>query len=74
MLVAEPLKIKEYDEGEDPIQDVALWLVEILCVSLKKKKLLYGLLLEAITTLINSNDGNKMNAGFLILAATSEGL
>jgi len=49
-------------------------MVEILCASLKKKKPLYALFLETVTALVNSNDGNKMNAGYLILAATSEGL
>jgi hypothetical protein len=35
---------------------------------------LHAYFLEAITALINTNDINKMNAGYLILAAITEGL
>lgn len=48
--------------------------METLCICIQKKKLLFGILLEAVTLLIKSGDGNKMNAGFLIFAAMSEGL
>lgn len=47
--MAEPVNLEDYSEDEDPIQDVALWLVEILCVTIQKKKPLYAIFLEAIS-------------------------
>lgn len=39
-----------------------------------KKKVLYGIFLETVTQLVGSNDLHQMNAGYLILAAITEGL
>lgn len=54
------------------MQEIALWLIETLAVSIKSKKI-YPVLFEAAIALINSEDVNKMNTGFLVLGATCEG-
>jgi high-affinity nickel permease len=54
------------------VQEIALWLIETLAVSIKSKKI-YPVLFEAAIALINSEDVNKMNTGFLVLGATCEG-
>ena len=48
--------------------------METLTLSFGKKKPLYNIFLTAVTRLIDSNDVNQMNAGFLILASITEGL
>lgn len=48
--------------------------METLCICIQKKKMLFGILLEAVNVFIKSAEPNKMNTGFLILAAMSEGL
>jgi hypothetical protein len=46
--------MNEMTEGEDNIQDVALWFVETLCIVIQKKKALFGVLLEAVSSLVES--------------------
>ena len=71
-VIATPFSEEDLEEGEEPLQDVALWLALSLTITLNKKKS-YGAFLEAVTSLIHSGDSNKMNSGFLILASLSEG-
>jgi len=54
------------------VQEIALWLVETLAVTLKPKKI-YPVLFEAAVALINSEDCDKMNTGFLVLGSACEG-
>ena len=61
------------EEGEEIIQDIALWLLETFAVNLKSKKI-YPVMFEAAVSFINAeNDLHKNNTGFLILSATTEG-
>lgn len=60
------------DELREPVQEIALWLIETMSVSLKSKKI-YPILLEASTSLINADDVNKNNTGFLLLGGMAEG-
>lgn len=43
-----------------------------MSINLKSKKI-YPILLEASVALINSNDGNQNNTGFLVLSGMAEG-
>jgi Ni2+-binding GTPase involved in maturation of urease and hydrogenase len=54
------------------VQEIALWLIETLAITIKPKKI-YPVLFEAAVALINSEDINKMNTGFLVLGAMCEG-
>ncbi|EAR86075.2 karyopherin, putative (macronuclear) [Tetrahymena thermophila SB210] len=72
LIIATPFSEEDLEDGEEPLQDIALWLVLSLSMVLNKKKT-YGVLLEAITALIHSGEPNKMNSGFLILAQLAEG-
>ncbi|CAD8054568.1 unnamed protein product [Paramecium sonneborni] len=74
LVIAQPYTEEELTQDEEPLQDVTLWLLETLVIGLGKKKTLFGLFLETIIKLIDSGDVNQMNAGFLILAAITEGL
>ncbi|KAM3142401.1 hypothetical protein pb186bvf_005558 [Paramecium bursaria] len=74
LIVAQPLNRDQLESDDEPIQDVTLWLMETLTLSFGKKKPLYNIFLTAVTRLIDSNDVNQMNAGFLILASITEGL
>ena len=47
-------------------------MIETLSINIKAKKI-YPVLFEAATALINSNDKNQANTGFLILGSMSEG-
>lgn len=78
-LISEPFQKRrkgedlEDDEVQDNLQDIALWVISQLGFCLNKKKL-FKILLEAITLLLNSNEPNKQNSAFLILAQISEAL
>ena len=63
---------KEEDDLTEPVQEIALWLIETMSISLKSKKI-YPVLLEASVSLINSEDINKNNTGFLLLGGMAEG-
>lgn len=67
---AEPYKHREDDEetGEF-VQEIALWLIETMAITIKPKKI-YPVLFDAAVALINSNDPDKMNTGFLVLGST----
>lgn len=71
-IIALPLTQEQLEEDEEPIQDVALWLIQSLTNFLNKKKT-YSKLLEIIQILVNSNNSVQMNAGFLIMAQMCEG-
>jgi hypothetical protein len=70
---AEPYKHREDDEetGEF-VQEIALWLIETLAITIKPKKI-YPVLFEAAVNLIKSEDTNQINTGFLVLGAICEG-
>ena len=70
LVCSEPFK--ETDEEGEPVQEIALWLIETLSINLKTKKI-YPVLLEAATLLINSADMNQNNTGFLVLSGMAEG-
>lgn len=72
LIIATPFTEEDLEDGEEPLQDIALWLALSLSMVLNKKKT-YGAFLEAITALIHSGESNKMNSGFLILAQLAEG-
>ena len=71
---SEPYHHKEDDDEErgELVQEIALWLIETLAMTIKPKKI-YPVLFEAAVALINSEDINKMNTGFLVLGAMCEG-
>lgn len=71
-IISTPFTEEDLEEGEEPLQDIALWLALSLTMVLNKKKT-YGAFLEAVTNLIHSGDPNKMNSGFLIMAQLAEG-
>ena len=50
------------------VQEIALWLIETLAIDVKPKKI-YPVLFEAAVKLINSEDPNQANTGFLVLGA-----
>lgn len=50
------------------MQEIALWLIETLAMTIKPKKI-YPVLFEGAVVLINSEDVNKINTGFLVLGA-----
>lgn len=66
---AEPYHHREDDEetGEF-VQEIALWLIETLAITVKPKKI-YPVLFEAAVNLIKSEDTNQINTGFLVLGA-----
>jgi len=54
------------------VQEIALWLIETLAVTVKPKKI-YPVLFEAAVNLVKSEDTNMINTGFLVLGAICEG-
>lgn len=69
---SEPYHPEQDEETGEYVQEVALWLIETLSITIKAKKI-YPVLFEAATSLINSNDKNQANTGFLILGSMAEG-
>lgn len=67
LIIATPLSEEDLEDGDEPLQDIALWLSLSITLVLNKKKT-YGVFLEAVTALIHSGEPNNMNSGFLILA------
>lgn len=55
----------------EAIEDIALWHLETYAENIKQKKF-YPLIFDIIVNLVNSNDVNKMNAGFLIMGSISK--
>lgn len=72
LVCSEPFNQERDDELTEPVQEIAIWLIESMAISLRSKKI-YPILLEAATTLINSDDINKSNTGFLLLGGMAEG-
>lgn len=69
---SEPYNQDQEDEAGECVQEVSLWLIETLSITIKAKKI-YPVLFEAANSLINSSDKNQANTGFLILGSMSEG-
>jgi hypothetical protein len=67
---SEPHHPDQDEEAGEYVQEIALWLIETLSINIKAKKI-YPVLFEAATSLINSNDKNQANTGFLILGSMS---
>ena len=72
MVCSEPPK-PDREEDIEYIQEIALYLIQTLASTVQSKKIYPMMMDEIITPLINSNDPNLMNTGFLVMAGLSDG-